>query len=97
MLLRLPSKLIHWLMILALIAMPILGLIGTIAGGYPVAFFDWSLPQLVSENKALSEQFFHYHMVVGWVLLGLVAIHLAGAYVHGSIARDTVNSRMSLL
>jgi len=96
MLLRLPSKLIHWLMILALIVMPILGLIGTIAGGHPVSFFDWSLPQLVSENKALSEQFFHYHMLVGWVLLGLVAIHLAAAYLHGAIAHDKVNSRMGL-
>jgi cytochrome b561 len=95
-LLRFPSKLVHWLIILAMLVMPILGLLGTVAGGHPVQFFDWSLPNVVAENKALSEQFFHYHSLVGWVLLGLVGIHLAGAYLHGPIAHDKVNSRMSL-
>lgn len=95
-LLRFPSKLVHWLLILAMLVMPVLGLLGTIMGGYPVQFFDWSLPNLMVQNKALSEQFFHYHSLVGWVLLGLVGIHLVGAYVHGAIARDNVNSRMSL-
>ena len=97
LLLRLPSKLVHWLIILGLIAMPILGILGTAAGGHPLQFFDWTLPSVMAQDKALSEQFFHYHSLVGWVVLGLVAIHLAAAYLHGAIARDSVNSRMSLV
>ena len=97
LLLRLPSKLIHWLLILGLIAMPILGILGTAAGGHPLQFFDWTLPSVMAEDKALSEQFFHYHGLVGWVLLGLVGVHLAAAYMHGAIARDNINTRMSLL
>lgn len=96
-LLRWPSKLIHWLLILGLIAMPILGWLGTAAAGYPVQFFDWTLPGIIGENKALAETLFKYHSQVGLVVLALVAIHLLGAFVHGAIARDNVNSRMSLL
>lgn len=96
LLLRWPSKLVHWLIILALVAQPVVGLVGTILGGHPVQFFGWTLPKLLSENKALSDQVFGYHAFLGWTLLVLVLIHLGGAYVHGAIARDNVNSRMGL-
>jgi cytochrome b561 len=96
LMLRFPSKLVHWLIILAMIVMPILGLIGTVTGGHPVTFFQWNLPAFMAENKGLSEQFFHYHALVGWVLLGLVGIHLGGVYVHAAIAHDNVNGRMGL-
>jgi cytochrome b561 len=96
-LLRFPSKLVQWLIILLMIVMPILGLVGTLLGGHPVEFFQWSFTNTIYQSKGLSEQFFHYHQVVGWVLLGLVLIHLFGAYVHGAIARDSVNSRMGLI
>jgi cytochrome b561 len=40
---------------------------------------------------------FHYHSQIGLVVLGLVVLHLLGVYVHGRIAHDNVNSRMSLI
>jgi cytochrome b561 len=94
--LRLPSRLVHWLMILGVLAMPILGYLATAAGGFPVQFFDMTLPSLISENKDLSALLFKYHAWVGWALLGLVGIHLAATFLHVSIARDTVFARIKL-
>jgi len=96
-LLRWPSKLVHWLMIIGLIAMPILGWLATAAAGKPVQFFDWTLPGIIGENKQLAATLFHYHSQVGLVLLALVGIHLLGVFVHGKVAHDNINSRMSLL
>ncbi len=96
-LLRWPSKLVHWLMILGLIAMPILGWLGTAAAGHPVQFFDWTLPGIIGKNEAWAKTLFHYHSQVGLALLALVAIHLLGVFVHGKVAHDTINSRMSLI
>lgn len=94
---RFVGKLVHWLMILALIAMPILGWLATAAAGKPVQFFNWTLPGIIGANQGWATTLFHYHSQVGLVLLGLVALHLLGAYVHGVIAHDKVNSRMSLI
>ena len=96
-LLRWPAKLVQWLMILGLIAMPILGWLGTAAAGHPVQFFDWTLPGIIGEDKAFAATLFKWHSQVGLALLAVVAIHLLGAFVHGSVAHDNVNSRMSLL
>lgn len=96
LLLRWPSRLVHWLLILSMIAMPILGWLATATGGFPVEFFDWTLPSLIPENKELSKQLFMYHGLVGWVLLCLVGIHLGAVIMHKHIAHDNINSRMSL-
>ncbi len=97
LLLRWPSKLVHWLTILALIAIPILGWLGTAASGHAVQFFDWTLPGIIGKNEALAKILFQYHLLVAWVLMGLVGVHLLGAFVHGKIAHDNINSRMSLI
>jgi len=96
-LLRWPSKLVHWLMILALIAMPILGWLGTAAAGHEVQFFNWTLPGIIGKNDVWAKNLFQYHLLVGWVLMGLVGVHLLGAFVHAKVAHDNINSRMSLL
>lgn len=96
-LLRFPAKLVQWLMIIGFIAMPILGWLGTAAAGYPITFFDWTLPGIIGEDKTLAATMFKWHGQVGLALLAVVAVHLLGAFVHGAVAHDNVNSRMSLL
>jgi cytochrome b561 len=81
----------------ALLAMPILGLLATAAGGYPVQFFEWTLPGLIGKDKALSDTLFWLHGLVGWVLLGLILLHVGAAMRHWLIKRDGVMARMSLL
>ncbi len=93
---RVASHTVHGLFYVALLAMPILGWLATAAGGYPVSFFGWTLPGLIGKDKALSETLFSLHGLVGWVLLGLIVLHIGGALRHWLVKRDGVMARMSL-
>jgi cytochrome b561 len=87
---------VHGLLYVALLAQPILGWLATAAGGYPVQFFAWNLPGLIGKDKTLSETLFSLHGVVGWVLVGLLVLHIGGAMQHWLMKRDGVMQRMSL-
>ncbi|XKH59562.1 cytochrome b [Halomonas sediminis] len=93
---RVLSTSVHHLLYLTLLVMPIIGWLATASGGFPVQFFHWNLPGLIGENEALSERLFLVHGWLGWVILGLVALHIAGALFHWWIKRDGVMKRMSL-
>lgn len=93
---RILSTSVHHLLYLALLAMPVLGWTATASGDFPVQFLHWNLPGLIGENEALSEQLFLWHGRLGWTILGLVLLHIAGALFHWLIKRDGVMKRMSL-
>ena len=93
---RIVSTSVHHLLYLALIIMPILGWWATAAGGYPVQFFQWTLPSIFSENKGLSEVLYLWHGRLGWAILALIVLHVTGAFYHWLIKRDNVMKRMSL-
>jgi cytochrome b561 len=99
LLVRVSAKLVHWLTLVGLIVMPILGILATVSAGKAVQFFSWTLPGtgITGEHKDWATTLFHYHSQVGLLVLGLVVLHLLGVYVHGRIAHDNVNSRMSLI
>lgn len=93
---RVISALVHWLLYLTLLAMPVLGWLGTAAGGYPVQFFDYTLPGLIAKDKDLAATLFWLHGLGGWLLIGLVTLHIGGAMMHWLVIRDGVMRRMSL-
>ena len=93
---RVVSTSVHHLLYLALVAMPLLGWWATAAGGFPVQFFQWTLPPVFAENSALSETLFIWHGYLGWAILALTVLHIAGALYHWRIKRDNVMKRMSL-
>ncbi|HYN78751.1 MAG TPA: cytochrome b [Lamprocystis sp. (in: g-proteobacteria)] len=93
---RIASRAVHGLFYVGLLAMPVIGWLATAAGGYPVEFFGWTLPGFIGKDQSLSETLFTVHGVVGWVILGLIVLHVAGAVRHWLIKRDGVMARMSL-
>ncbi|WP_295389072.1 cytochrome b/b6 domain-containing protein [uncultured Thiodictyon sp.] len=99
LLVRFLGKIVHWLTLVALIVMPILGVLATSFAGKPVQFFNWNLPgtSLLGTHEPWATTLFQYHSQIGLLVLALVLLHLAGVYVHGRVANDNVNSRMSLL
>jgi cytochrome b561 len=90
------SRTVHGLFYVALLAMPVLGWLATAAADYPVQFFDMRLPGLIGKDKALGETLFGLHGLVGWLILGLIAVHIAGALRHKLVKHDSVMARMSL-
>jgi cytochrome b561 len=90
------SRGVQWLLYMALIAMALIGWLGTDAGGYPVQFFDMTIPGLLDKDKALSESLFAIHGFIAIAILILAGLHIAGALRHWLIKRDGVMRRMSL-
>jgi cytochrome b561 len=76
--------------------MPVVGWLATAAGGYPVEFFDWTLPGLIDRNPALSKTLFALHALIGFVLIALILVHAGAALLHWLLWRDGVMQRMAL-
>jgi cytochrome b561 len=89
------SGIVHKALYICLIAMPTLGWMATDASNYPVEFFSWSLPQFIDKDKALGTLLYDLHGILGWVLTGLLAMHIGAAMMHWLVKRDGVMSRMT--
>lgn len=93
---RRASTAVHASLYVLLILQPMLGWAATAAGGFPVQFFRWNLPGLLAKDEALSKTLYGIHGLVGWLILLLILVHVAGALRHRLIKRDQVMARMAL-
>ena len=93
---RVASQFVHVLFYVLLLAMPVLGWLATASGGFPVHLFHIELPGLVGRNDELSKTLFLWHQYVGYALIALIVLHVAGALYHWRVRRDEVMQRMSL-
>ena len=103
---RLPASVPKWECFLAsgvqyglylfLITMALSGwLMATASNKIPV-YFGWfrvPFPGLLP-NEKLADWMYSTHSTFSWILLGLVALHIAGALKHGLIQKDDVLRRM---
>src|ERR1700722_592698 len=72
-----------------LLVQPILGLLHTNARGDRVdLFFLGQLPALIGTDRPLAKQLLDVHETVGFLLLGLIALHAAAALYHHFWRRD---------
>lgn len=86
----------HVLLLALLVAMPLVGWLGSSATGIDsVVFGAWVLPPLAAPSERLESLAFAVHRMLGWGLAALVALHVAGA-LHGQfVRRDATLSRMA--
>jgi len=94
---KVASEIVHGLLYVALIVQPVLGWAATAAGGFPIEFFNTTLPKFLAKDPALSKTLYGLHYDVGLLILALIAIHVGAALMHGYVRRDGVLQRMSLL
>ena len=93
--LRMLSRTTHWAFYGVLILLPILGWLSASAfGATPYLLGLIKLPLLTAPNKAFAEQVGGVHGLLAWLLLALIALHVAGALYHAVIKRDEVLQRM---
>lgn len=88
------SNAVHGLLYLSLIAMPVFGWLGTGANGFPVEFFNWTLPPIVGKDKELGATLMGLHEIFGWVLAALIVVHIGAALQHAFVKKDGVLQRM---
>lgn len=63
-------------------ALPITGMLMSNSFGFPVAWFGVELPRIASVNKDAGHQFEELHETLAYVLMALLALHVAGALKH---------------
>jgi len=90
------SAAVHGLLYVALLVQPLLGWAATAAGGYPIEFFQSTLPGFLTKDPDLSKTLYSVHYAVGLSILALLALHVGAALMHWLVLRDNVMRRMSL-
>lgn len=82
------------LLYVLMVLIPLTGYLGASYSKNGVQFFGTVTPQWALPNHDRAEQFFSVHSVLIWVLIVLVALHVAGALKHLLLNRDGVFQRM---
>jgi cytochrome b561 len=77
-----------------MLIMPLTGLLGAAYSKDVVSFFGLPLPLWATPDHDTQELFFAAHGFIAWLLVGLVALHVAGALKHWLVNRDNVIQRM---
>ena len=90
------SKVVGVFLLFATLALPLSGILMTIYAARPISVFGVQvIPQLLAErNKEVGGLFHEAHEWLGWMLLGAVALHIAGALKHHVIDGDGTLKRM---
>lgn len=87
----------HWLLYLLLIAFPLMGWANASSRGWPVSLFGVvPLPALSSKGSQLGHTLGDMHQLFAWVLIAMVALHVAAALYHHFIIKDDTLRRMLL-
>ena len=74
---------------------PLVGWAYSSAAGYPVVWFGvLPLPDFVPVDKALADALKPWHGRLAWLMVALVALHVAGALKHQFVDRDGLIDRM---
>jgi cytochrome b561 len=89
------SGAVHWLLYLALLAMPISGYILVVAGGDPITYFGLAdTPRLLAKNRALSHIAETTHLTLQYAVYALLLMHAGAALHHHYGRRNDVLRRM---
>lgn len=92
---RLAASAVHLLLYVLLIAIPLVGWIGTNMFPAQISVFGlFTLPELAGANRELSKTVLGIHGWAGFFVGGLVVMHIAAALHHQFIRKDGLIDRM---
>ncbi|HWW03658.1 cytochrome b [Collimonas sp.] len=94
-LLNMIARTTHWLLYFLLIAFPLMGWANASSRGWSVSLFGVvPLPPLSSKGSQLGHTLGDMHQLFVWVLIAVVALHVAAALYHHFIVKDDTMRRM---
>ena len=79
---RRAARINHAVLYVAIVAMPIVGYLGSAFSGYPVKYLGWTLPSWSSRHDALKDLMSEVHLGLSFVLAASVLLHLAAVVKH---------------
>lgn len=90
------ASLVHLALYAVMIAMPVTGLLGTLAEGQALSVFGlFEIAGFATVNYDLADQMMALHKDVVWTaLLALIVAHIAGALYHQFVVKDNLIARM---
>lgn len=92
---RTSAKVTHVFIYAFLLVNPFIGWVATSAYPAKITVFGlFTMPAIVSKDRALSEQLFTVHEVLGIMFTLAVLLHIGAALFHGFIRKDGVLQRM---
>jgi cytochrome b561 len=92
---QIASSAVHHLLYVLMLAIPLTGWLMSSAKGYQTVLFGiLPLPDLLAKDKELGHTLENVHQSLNYILLLLVAVHIAAALKHHFIDRDDVLARM---
>ena len=87
---------LHHLLYLLLLVIPVSGWLMSSAKGVPVVYFGLvQLPDLAGKDKELGDMLQEIHEALNLGMLALVIMHIAAAFKHQFIDKDSLMLRMS--
>lgn len=96
------SKLSHWYLLLASVAMPITGILLSGLGGHGVSVFGLTViaknygddGKAVAYNETLAQLGYTFHELIGYGLVVVVSLHVLGVLKHQFVYKDATLKRM---
>ena len=89
------AKLVHWVLLISVIAMPMSGILGSYFGGRDVDVFGLFTTASAGEPvKTTSEMFMGMHGVFAKLTLVSLVLHILGALKHHVVDKDSTLKRM---
>ena len=91
---RAAARTTQGLLYVGMVAMPLAGYLGSSFNTYGTRFWGVPLPKWGWDDAHLRELFFSLHAAIGYALIALIVLHVAGAFKHQWIDRDNLLARM---
>ena len=90
------AKLGHWFLYLLMLAMPITGLLMSVAANRLPSFFGLFTVTVpgVPISKPLAKLMNTSHGIIGWTLVAIISLHIIAALRHHYVLKDDVLKRM---
>ncbi|PSW14497.1 cytochrome B [Photobacterium rosenbergii] len=88
------ATLVHYTLLVSTLLMPISGIIMSVGGGHPVAFFSFELIAGGEKTEWLNILGKNLHFYASRVVMITLALHVAGALKHHFIDKDITLTRM---
>lgn len=84
-----------WILMLAMVGMPVAGIIMSLAGGHDISFYGlFTIEGFAEKNEALGGFFHEVHEIGGIVIAIVIVLHLLAALKHHFIKKDNTLNRM---
>lgn len=90
------SKVVHWLLLAAIVVMAVTGPLTIWSAGRGIAVFGlFSIPSPMAASEALHEAMEEVHGFTADAMIVLIGLHLLGVLKHQFIDRDNIMARMT--